>query len=219
MPQVKSNILRPSSYTTHDPSPFIIRPSVILPIPWLMCLTPNACRSCGGFVFVCNDRRWNTEANFGSAYSFERNLKWIWIWRLLIHRALLTTQGDSNEEPSSGFWTYWKRVYVTTEVSGAWLTSGYISQSLSFPCVILCFRPVSLLWVYLVYHWNDLQQDQNKLQRRKTRRNSWKLWCSHHERIWNHLETSHSRRRNWRVTTVLIQRNLSTLLSKVAIAL
>src|SRR5882672_625608 len=64
MPQVKSNIFLPSSKSTQDPLPFVIIPCVILPMPWLMCLTPNACQS----VFVCNPLR-------GTTSSLERNLE------------------------------------------------------------------------------------------------------------------------------------------------
>ena len=42
IPHVKSSICRPSSYTTYEPSPFVIMPSVIRPNPFVTCLTPKA---------------------------------------------------------------------------------------------------------------------------------------------------------------------------------
>ena len=42
IPHVKSSTRRPSSYTTYEPSPFVIIPSVIRPNPFVTCLAPKA---------------------------------------------------------------------------------------------------------------------------------------------------------------------------------
>lgn len=67
IPQVKSNILLPSSYTTYDPSPFTIIPSVIRPSPLVTWRTPKSCKSSGGVEFVVSApvarEVWNPEFN------------------------------------------------------------------------------------------------------------------------------------------------------------